>query len=47
MQVNLFHLFIHSLVGALAKNGSFGFSVFGCVSAKTKCAICGSAVFLH
>jgi hypothetical protein len=32
-------LIIHSL-GALAKNGSFGFLAFGCVSAKTKCAIC-------
>jgi hypothetical protein len=27
-------------VGALAKNGSFGFSALDCVSAKTKCAIC-------
>jgi hypothetical protein len=24
----------------MEKNGSFGFSVLGCVSAKTKCAIC-------
>jgi hypothetical protein len=32
-------LIIHSL-GALAKNGSFGFLALGCVSVKTKCAIC-------
>jgi len=31
----------------LERNGFFGFSALGCVSVKTKYAICGSAVFLH
>jgi len=34
----LFHLFIHSLVGALAKNGSFGFLSVGlCVGKNQMC----------
>jgi hypothetical protein len=26
------------------KSGSFGFSALGCVSAKTKCAVCAMAI---
>jgi hypothetical protein len=29
----------------LAKNSSFGFSAFACISAKTKCAICAVGFF--
>jgi hypothetical protein len=38
IRVNLFQLFIHSLVGALAKNGSFGFLSVGlCVGKNQMC----------
>lgn len=47
MFFNIRQIYFFMSVGlsCVGKNGSFGFSALGCVSAKTKCAICGSAVF--
>jgi hypothetical protein len=37
---------VNILIGALAKNGSFGFAeVLACGWGKTKCAICAVAEF--